>query len=84
MGFTMTTTNPNGVVQTYDHSYQRLSQIVLDLMGAFTDLALCLDETFLMGSHTTGKISVINLKTNTANIIDQPFFGSVGNVESIN
>ena len=45
----------------------------------FTDLSLCLDNTFLIGSHNEGIISVINLEESTSNIIERP----IGDVDNI-
>lgn len=80
MGFMMSMTNPNCIVQIYNHQYLKLSEVVLDLSGTmFTGLSLCLDNTFLIGTHNEGKISVINLEQSTSSIIDEPF----GRVENI-
>lgn len=39
----------------------------------FTDLSACLDQNFLVGSHTDGIISVFNLNTNTSELVREPF-----------
>ena len=62
MGFMMSMTEPKAVVQCYSFEYDRQYEITLDITGAmFTGLALCLDNTFLVGTHSEGRVSVINL-----------------------
>ena len=45
----------------------------------FTDLRFCINNQFLVGSHTEGVVSVINVAEGTATIVDEPF----GQVDSI-
>ena len=64
MGFMMSMTQPKAVVQCYSYEYDRQHEITIDLEGAmFTGLALCLDNTFMVGTHSEGRVSVINLQT---------------------
>lgn len=61
--------------------YERIHEIVLDVCGVmFTGMALCLDKTFMLGTHSEGKISVTNLETHEATIVDPPPFGEVENI----
>ena len=39
----------------------------------FTDLALVLDDKFIVGSHNDGFVSVCNLETATSTVVERPF-----------
>ena len=81
MGFMMSVTNPNSRILTYTHDYEHVNEIILDICGAmFTELSLCLDNAFIFGTHSEGKISVINVETNEVHIDDTPPFGGVENI----
>lgn len=39
----------------------------------FTDMCLCIDDNFLVGSHIEGYVTVINLNTFEFEIVEKPF-----------
>ena len=45
----------------------------------FTDIALCLDDSYLVSSHCEGTFSVINLQDESVQIVNEPF-GQVSSV----
>ena len=70
----------NLVVQIYNYEYSMEKEIILNLSGAlFTNLTLCHNGAILVGSHTEGCISVINLKTHESEIFQEPF-GPIDNI----
>ena len=63
MGFMGTLTDAQCVAQIYNYNYEMQAMIPIGLEGkCFTDISLCIDDNFLVGSHTEGFISVINLE----------------------
>ena len=74
MAFMGSNSDPHCLVQLYDFDYRLQAQISTELSGSmFTDISSCLDQNFLVGSHTGGTISVFNLNTNTSELIVEPF-----------
>ena len=66
MGFMGTLTDMNCIIQTYNSSYELQAQTSLDLTGnMFTGMKLCLDDKFLVGSHTDGLLSVLDVESGT-------------------
>ena len=80
MGFMCSLKQMNHVVQIYNYKYEMEAEIILDLsVTLFTDLTLCRNGSFLVGSHTEGCISVINLETRECEIVQEPF-GPIENI----
>jgi len=45
----------------------------------YTDISLCYNDRFLVGSHTEGYVSVINLETLAFEVVVQP----LGDIDTI-
>ncbi len=80
MGFMGTLTDASCIVQIYNYDYELQAAIPIGLEGkCFTDISLCIDDSFLVGAHTEGFISVINLDTQDFEIVEQPI-GELDNI----
>ena len=83
MGFMGTLVGMNCIVQTYNYAYELQSAIQLDVIGnLFTSMSICLDDKFLIGSHTDGVLSVVNLEAHTSQTMPS-IFGEVDNIWDI-
>ena len=83
MGFVMSMAEMKATVQAYDYEYQRQAHIVVPLEGnIFSDLRLCMNGEFLLGSHNEGIFSIIRLSDQDVQLVEQPF-GYVDVIENI-
>lgn len=80
MGFMGSLTEMSCIIQVYNLDYELQKQIVTGIQeNLFTDISLCINENYLVGSHTGGTVSVICLEDDNVQVIDEPF----GMVESV-
>ena len=81
MGFRGTLAEGTCRVQIYSHEeYELLNEIVCEGMDKqFTDLSLVIDNTFIVGSHSEGYFTVINVEEGTVQEIMASPFGQVEN-----
>ena len=71
------------IVQSYNYAYELQMQTSIDLMGnLFTGMKICMDNKFLIGSHTDGILTVLNLETETSQTMTS-IFGEVDNIWGI-
>lgn len=73
MGFTACGDGSGCVIQIYDFNYEKLQAVHLGMTQIFTDISLCIDDQFLVGSHIEGYASVINLSSFEFEIVEKPF-----------
>ena len=71
MGFQGSLTDASCIVQIYNYDYELQGMVSIGLENTcFTDISLCIDDNFLVGSHTEGFISVISLETQDFEIVE--------------
>ena len=51
----------------------------LGIQQCFTDISLCINDMFLVGSHAEGNVTIVNLESDAVEIIEKPF-GEVDNI----
>ena len=80
LAFMGTLTETECLVQVYNYEYELQACINLGIQEKmFTDISVCMDDNYLVGSHTEGIVSVISLETQEVQVIEEPF----GAVDSI-
>ena len=75
----MSSAGPGCVMKIFNYDYEELKTISLEMSQIYTDISLCCNDRFLVGSHNQGFVSVINLETEFCEVIEQPF----GDVDTV-
>ena len=79
MGFTMCSEQDGCVLQIYNYDYEKIKSLHLGISQIYTDISLCINDAYLVGSHVEGYVSVISLETDAIEIVEKPF----GEVDTI-
>ena len=81
MGFMGSLSDPNLQLQVYNFDYELTKALSIGGTEAlcWTDMSLVIENQFMVGSHVEGHITVINLETDTFELIESPF----GPIDSI-
>ena len=84
VGFMCSMDDFNCIVKIYDFQYELQNSIRMELSDSlFNDMAFMLNDRFLIGAHTDGIFSVINIEHQTARILENPIGNDIENVWGI-
>ena len=65
----------NNEIQVYTFSYEKVKTIQIEFNEYLNNMSLMIDDRFIVGSHSQGRLSIINLETDSSTVLDSDAIG---------
>ena len=60
----------NNEIQVYTFSYEKVKTIQIEFNEYLNNMSLMINDRFIVGCHSQGRLSIINLETDSSTVLD--------------
>ena len=60
----------NNEIQVYTYNYEKIKTIPIEFNDYLNNMSLLMNDRFIVGSHSQGRLSIINLETDSSTVLD--------------
>ena len=60
----------NNEIQVYTYNYEKIKTIPIEFNDYLNNMSLLMNDRFIVGSHSQGRLSITNLETESSTVLD--------------
>ena len=60
----------NNEIQVYTFSYEKVKTIQIEFNEYLNNMSLMINDRFIVGCHSQGRLSIISLETDSSTVLD--------------